>query len=138
MPQCQFPVFCCFCVLEEKLHMKYSRNWTKQVPKVLFCPEASREPKRRRSGATRAPHTRLVRPRPWPRHLGVRAPWLPPDDAASPIRSLGTENPRGVDENFQKSSASPPPPPMNFGGQKSLFRHPAGTGKCPDTSPTYL
>jgi hypothetical protein len=37
MPQCQFPVFCCFCV-SEKLHKKYSRNWTKQKPKFLFCP----------------------------------------------------------------------------------------------------
>jgi hypothetical protein len=35
MPQCQFPVFFYFCVLE-KLHMKYSRNWTKQKPKFLF------------------------------------------------------------------------------------------------------
>jgi hypothetical protein len=35
MPQCQFPVFCCFCV-SEKLHRKYSRNWTKQKPKFLF------------------------------------------------------------------------------------------------------
>jgi hypothetical protein len=37
MPQCQFPIFCCFCV-SEKLHRKYSRNWTKQNPKFLFCP----------------------------------------------------------------------------------------------------
>jgi hypothetical protein len=37
MPQCQFPVFCCFCV-SEKLHRKYSRNWTKQKPKFLFFP----------------------------------------------------------------------------------------------------
>jgi hypothetical protein len=35
MPQCQFPVFCYFCVLE-KLHRKYSRNWTKQKPNLLF------------------------------------------------------------------------------------------------------
>jgi hypothetical protein len=35
MPQCQFPVFCCFCVLE-KLHKKYSQNWTKEKPKFLF------------------------------------------------------------------------------------------------------
>jgi hypothetical protein len=35
MPQCQFPVFCCFYVLE-KLHWKYSRNWTKQKLKFLF------------------------------------------------------------------------------------------------------
>jgi hypothetical protein len=37
MPQCQFPVFCCFCV-SKKLHMKYSRNWTKQKPNLLFFP----------------------------------------------------------------------------------------------------
>jgi hypothetical protein len=35
MTQCQFPVFCCFCI-SEKLHRKYSRNWTKQKPKFLF------------------------------------------------------------------------------------------------------
>jgi hypothetical protein len=37
MPQCQFPVFYYFCVLEN-LHRKYSRNWTKQKPKFLFFP----------------------------------------------------------------------------------------------------
>jgi hypothetical protein len=35
MPQCQFLVFCYFCVLE-KFHRKYSQNWTKQKPKFLF------------------------------------------------------------------------------------------------------
>jgi hypothetical protein len=35
MPQCQFPVFYCFCV-SEKLPRKYSRNCTKQKPKFLF------------------------------------------------------------------------------------------------------
>jgi hypothetical protein len=35
MTQCQFPVFCYFCV-SEKLHRKYSRNWTKQKPKSLI------------------------------------------------------------------------------------------------------
>jgi hypothetical protein len=35
MPQCQFPVFCYFCVLE-KLHKKYSQNCTKQKLKFLF------------------------------------------------------------------------------------------------------
>jgi hypothetical protein len=37
MPQCQFPVLCCFCV-SEKLHRKYSRNRMKQSPKFLFPP----------------------------------------------------------------------------------------------------
>jgi hypothetical protein len=35
MPQCQFPVFCCFCV-SEKLYRKYSRNLTKQKLKSLI------------------------------------------------------------------------------------------------------
>jgi hypothetical protein len=35
MPQCQFPVFCCFCVLE-KLNRKYSWNWAKQKLKSLI------------------------------------------------------------------------------------------------------
>jgi hypothetical protein len=37
MPQCQFPVFCCFYV-SKKLHRKYSRNWMKQKPKFQFFP----------------------------------------------------------------------------------------------------
>jgi hypothetical protein len=45
MPQCQFPIFCCFCV-SEKLHRKYSRNWTKQKPKFLFFPTRDRVQRR--------------------------------------------------------------------------------------------
>jgi hypothetical protein len=97
MPQCQFAVFCYFCV-SEVIHRKYSRNWTKQVPKVLFFPEASRDPKESRRGATRPPHTWLARPGVWPCRHSVRAPGPTPDIAPSPIRSLGTENPRGFDD----------------------------------------
>jgi hypothetical protein len=49
MPQCQFPVFCCFCV-SEKLHRKYSRNRTKQKPKFLFFPTWDRVQSRDRGG----------------------------------------------------------------------------------------
>ena len=130
MPQCQFPVFYCFCV-SENLHRKYSQNWTKQVPEVLFYPEASRDPTESMRGATRAPHAGVARPGPWPRGPRVRVPGSSSDIAPSPIRSLGTENPRGIRRFFQNSSAAPPPSSTNFGGQKSLFWHPAGTGKCP-------
>jgi hypothetical protein len=37
MSQCQFPIFCYFCV-SEKLYRKYSQNWTKQKPKFLYFP----------------------------------------------------------------------------------------------------
>jgi hypothetical protein len=89
----QFPVFCCFCV-SEKLHRKYSQNWTKQVPKVLFFPEASRDPKRSRRGATRAPHTRAAWPSPWPRPLCVRAPRSTSDDVPSPIKTPRRKKPK--------------------------------------------
>ena len=93
MPQCQFPVFCCFCV-SEVIHRKYSRNWTKQVPEVLFYPEASRDPKESRRGATRAPHTGAARPSPGPRHPRVRAPGPSSDIAPSPIKTPRRKKPK--------------------------------------------
>jgi hypothetical protein len=86
MPQCQIPVFCCFCVLE-KLHRKYSWNWTKQKPNIQKFIESSREPKRRRSGATRGPHNRAARPRAWSCPLCVWPPRSTSDDAPSPIKT---------------------------------------------------
>jgi hypothetical protein len=97
MPQCQYPVFCCFCV-SEMLHRKYSQNWTKQVLDLIFFPDEGRGPKESWRGARGQPHNEGARPSPWPRPLCVRMPWQPPDDAPSPIKSLGTENPRGVSE----------------------------------------
>jgi hypothetical protein len=93
MPQCQFPVFCYFCVLE-KLHRKYSRNWTKQKPNIQIFTKASREPKRRRSGATRGPHNRAAWPRARPRPLCVGLPRSTPDDAPSPIKTPRREKPK--------------------------------------------
>jgi hypothetical protein len=54
MPQCQFPVFCCFCV-SEKLHKKYSWNWTKQKPNLLFLPNLH-EDRRWDGGGPQAGH----------------------------------------------------------------------------------
>ena len=78
---------CCFLLflVSEILQRKYSRNWTKSTPRVLFCHEASRSPKRRRSGATRWRHPRAARP-----PLGRAALWcgplVPPPDL--PFRLL--------------------------------------------------
>jgi hypothetical protein len=95
MPQCQFSVFCYFCV-SEKLHRKYSQNWTKQVREVLFFPEEDRRPNESRRGARGYPHHEGAWPRPWPCPPMVRPPWSPSDDAPSPIRSLPTENPKTI------------------------------------------
>ena len=93
MPQCQFPVFCCFCV-SEKLHRKYSRNWTKQKPNIQKFTEVSREPKRRRKGARRRPHHQGARPRAWLRRPMVRATWSTSDAAPSSIKIPRREKPK--------------------------------------------
>jgi hypothetical protein len=93
MPQCQFPVFCCFCV-SEKLHRKYSRNWTKQKPAVQKFTEASREPKRRRRGATSGPHYQGVRPRAGPCPPVVSPTRSTSDATPSPIKTPQREKPK--------------------------------------------
>jgi hypothetical protein len=107
MSQCQFPVFCYFCV-SEKLHMKYSRNWTKQKPNLLIFTEASRSLKRRRRGATGWPHHRVARPGPGPCPQWVRPPWPTSDAAPSPIKTLQREKPKYL-INFPETHRDPLP-----------------------------
>jgi hypothetical protein len=107
MPQCQFPVFCYFCV-SEKLHKKYSWNWTKQKPNIQKFTEASREPKRRRRGAIGRTHSRAARPRPWPCPLCVRPPRSTSDDAPSPIKTPRREKPKDP-ITFPETHRDPPP-----------------------------
>jgi hypothetical protein len=85
--------FCCFCV-SKKLHRKYSWNWTKPKPVAQKFAEASREPKRSWSGATRCPHTRAAQPGSGPHPLCVRPPWTTFDDAPSPIKTPRWEKPK--------------------------------------------
>jgi hypothetical protein len=108
MPQCKFPVFCYFCV-SEKLHRKYSWNWTKQNPNIQKFTKASREPKRRQSGATRGPHNRTARPRARPRPLCVWPPRSTSDDAPSPIKTPRREKPKHP-ITFPETHRHPPPP----------------------------
>jgi hypothetical protein len=107
MSQCQFPIFCYFCV-SEKLHKKYSQNWTKQKPNLPIFNEASRRPKRRRRGATGWPHHRGVRPSPWPRPPMLRPPWSTSDAAPSPIKTPRREKPKHP-INFLETHRDPPP-----------------------------
>jgi hypothetical protein len=107
MPPCQFPVFCCFCV-SEKLHRKYSRNWTKQKPNLLIFTEASKSPKRRQRGVTGWPHHRAARPAPGPRPLWVRPPWSTSDAAPLPIKTPRWEKPKDP-INFPETHRDLPP-----------------------------
>src|SRR5215207_3855165 len=78
---------CCLLLflVSEILQRKYSRNWTKSTPRVLFFHGAYRRPERIRSGATRWPHHKAARPRRGPRRPMVWAPRAPP---ALPFRLL--------------------------------------------------
>jgi hypothetical protein len=129
MPQCQFPVFCCFCI-SEKLHRKYSRNWTKQKPNLLILTKASRSPKRRRRGATGWPYNRVARPAPGLRPLWVRPPWPTSDAAPSPIKT-----PDGKDLNtrliFQKHIAIRRRRWPEIGRVQKLFPAPCQRGESP-------
>jgi hypothetical protein len=107
MPQCQFPVFCCFCV-SEKLHRKYSWNWTKQKPNIQKFTKASKSPKRRRRGAMGHPHNRAAWPSSWPRPLCVWPPWSTSDTAPSPIKTPRREKPKHL-INFPETHRDPPP-----------------------------
>jgi hypothetical protein len=129
MPQCQFPVFCYFCV-SEKLHRKYSRNWTKQKPNLLIFTEASRSPKRRRRGATGWPHHRAVRPAPGPRPLWVRPPWPTSDAAPSPIKTPDGKN-LNTRSIFQKHIAIHRRHRPEIGRVQKLFPAPCRRGESP-------
>jgi hypothetical protein len=108
MPQCQFPVFYCFCV-SEKLHRKYSRNWTKQKPNIQKFTEASRELKRRRRGATGGPHHQGARPAPSPCPPMLRPPRPTSGAASSPIKTPRWEKPKHP-ITFPETYRDPPPP----------------------------
>jgi hypothetical protein len=125
MPQCQFPIFYYFCV-SKKLHRKYSRNWTKQKPNLLFLPKL-REDRRWDGGGDRSQaHHRGARPSPWPRHPMVRPASPTSDDALSPISSPQREKPKGrisFPWNILQAAAITV---TRSGGSRSSSRHPAG------------
>jgi hypothetical protein len=100
------PCFLLFCV-SEKLHRKYSRNWTKPKPVIQIFYGASIEPKRRWSGATRGPHTRAAWPSPWLCPLCVRPPRSTSDAAPSPIKTPWREKPKDP-INFPETHNDPP------------------------------
>jgi hypothetical protein len=104
MPQCQFPVFCCFCV-SEKLHRKYSRNWTKKARIPIFS-DTRWSSKMRRRGTRGRPHHTMVWA-PWPPHGMVWAPGPPPNAALLPIYSPRWEN-LNARSLFHKTYCKPP------------------------------
>jgi hypothetical protein len=129
MPQCQFPVFCYFGV-SEKLHGKYSRNWTKQKPNIRKFTEASRERKRRQRRATGRPHYQGARPAPGLRPPMVRAPWSTSCAAPSPIKTPRREN-LNTRSLFQKYIAIRHHHRPGIGRVQKLFLAPCRRGESP-------
>jgi hypothetical protein len=105
MPQCQFPIFCCFFV-SEKLHRKYSQNWMKQKPKSLITWHEDGV-QRRAGGGPEAGHTIWWRG-PLATPPGVWSPGPPLDIALVPIYSPRRENPKARTL-FQKTYCKLPP-----------------------------
>jgi hypothetical protein len=129
MPQCQFPVFCYFCVLE-KLYRKYSRNWTKQKPNIRKFTEASREPKRRRRRVTGRPHHQGARPAPRPCPPVVRAPWSTSGAAPSSIKTPRREKPKNP-ITFPEYIAIRRHHRLEIGKVQKLFPAPCRRGESP-------
>jgi hypothetical protein len=100
-----FLLFLCFRKVTQEI---FSWIWTKQKPNIQKFTKASRGPKRRRRGATSRPHSRAVRPRPWPRPLCVRPPRSTSDAAPLPIKTPRWEKPK-YPINFPKTHHDPPP-----------------------------
>jgi hypothetical protein len=90
VPVPYFLLFLCF----KKVTQEIFSELDKQKPNIQKFTEASREPIRRWSGATRAPHNRAAWPGPWPCPLCVTAPWPTPDVAPSPIKTPRWEKPK--------------------------------------------
>jgi hypothetical protein len=129
MPQCQFPIFCCFCV-SEKLHRKYSQNWTKQKPKFLFFPIRGRvqsrdggKPGARRTIGWRGPApgraTRWCGP--WP------TSWRRPSAYIFP----STGKPKRPDQFSMKHTTSRRHHQREIGRVQKLFLAPYRRGESP-------
>jgi hypothetical protein len=129
-------IFCCFCV-SEKLHRKYSQNWTKQKPKFLFTWHEDRV-QRRDGGEPGGGHIMGWRGLPLATPAYGVGPLAPSDIALSSINSLHCKKPKGIYiflRNILQAAAVVDP---RSGGSRSSSRHPAREGnhhRRPSSSP---
>jgi hypothetical protein len=129
------PVFCCLCV-SEKLHGKYSRNWTKQKPNLLFLPKLRKDRRWDGGGLGARLTTGGHGPAPggatpwWGQvaHPMVRLGGPPPDDALSPIKSPRREKPKGRIAFPQNILQATVVVETRSGESRSSSWHPTGEG----------
>jgi hypothetical protein len=134
MPQCQFPIFCCFVF--QKSYTGNILEIGRNKSRTSYFYRSFAKTKDETEGGTSRPHPRVARPRPWPRHQGVRPHGPPPDAALLPIYSPRWEKPKdpiNFPRNIVQSAAVID---ARSGGSRSSSRHPAGEGNpCRRPSP---
>jgi hypothetical protein len=119
------PCFLMFLCFRKATQENFSElDETKAKPPIF--PETSQSPKMRRRGARGQPHPRVARPRPWPRHQGVRPPGPPPDAALPPIYSSRWEKPKHPINFLGNLLQAAVVVDARPGGSRSSFWHPAG------------
>jgi hypothetical protein len=126
VPVPYFLLFLCFRKVTQEIFSELDET----KARIQKFTEASREPKRRWRGAIGQPHSRVVRPRPWPRPLCVRPPRSTSHNAPSPIKTPRREKPKYLINFLETHRDSPLSSTRDREGQK-LFMAPYRRGESP-------
>jgi hypothetical protein len=129
MPQCQFPIFCCFVFRKSYIGnvLEIGRNKSQSS----YFSRHETESKAETEGTRGQPHHRVVRPAPSPRHQVVGPPGPPPDAALPPIYSPQQGKPKGPDQFSMKHTASRRHRRREIGRVQKLFLAPCRRGESP-------
>jgi hypothetical protein len=128
MPQCQF-LFSAIFVFQ-KVTQEIFLELDEMKPEVPIFPDTRRSPKQRWRRARRQPHHLVARP-----PSGHARVWCGPlvHPLTSPFRLYILSEVKTLNESVSvhEKFYNVPPSKMKFGGQKSMFWHPARMGNCP-------
>jgi hypothetical protein len=134
MPQCQFPVFCCFVF--QKSYIGNILGIGRNKSRTSYFYRSFTKTKDETEGGQGPASPPGARPSPWPRPPVVRLPGPPPDDAPSPIKSPRQEKPKGRITFLRNILQAAAVVETRSRGSKSSSRHPAGEGNpCQRPSP---
>jgi hypothetical protein len=123
MPQCQFPIFYCFCVLESYTGNILGIGRNKSRTSYFYWSFAKTEDDP--EGAANQAHHQGARPRPWPRRPMVRPAGPTSDNALSPISFPRREKPEGRISFPRNILQAATVAVTRSGGSRSSSRHPA-------------
>ena len=127
MPECQFPVFCCFW-FQKILHRKYHQNRGKSFPPNIKDREASGSPKTTWEGAPRGPHAMGARPGVGSRPAMGRGPHQAPGAHLLPISTPRRVNPN-TKKRIPRKVPSRPSSSISDRGSSDVLPEPCRRGK---------